>query len=101
MKRRTQRRRLCQMTKVRTRALGCSVITGGNRSRREWGPLGAEKEQLEDPLFKLEHVGGDKARAKERAPRVLQIKHQQDAKHADPWKRNRTLRDTLRVRGGP
>ncbi|GAQ80075.1 hypothetical protein KFL_000450310 [Klebsormidium nitens] len=55
-----------------------------------------DREKLADPFFKLEHAGDDVRRARTAVPLLTQLKNDSDAKHADPFARNKALRKQLR-----
>lgn len=60
----------------------------------------AERERLQDPLSKVEHLGKDRKKAGGRKAELTQIKESVDARHSDPYLLNRRLRAELRVRLG-
>ncbi|CAI5504578.1 unnamed protein product [Closterium sp. Naga37s-1] len=61
-------------------------------------PSKEEREQLLDPLVRLEHGGRDRKRAAAAAPTLAAVKAAADTKHADPFRLNRVLRSQLRER---
>ncbi|CAI7735414.1 unnamed protein product [Closterium sp. NIES-54] len=83
------------------------VVSGAERKVVEYDaedagtvelPSKEEREQLLDPLVRLEHGGRDRKRAAAAAPTLAAVKAAADTKHADPFRLNRVLRSHLRER---
>lgn len=96
-----------QEIEIQTDPKNCDyvIISGAERKVETYTAEDAEttllpdkedREKLADPFYRLEHQGEDVAKAKGMAPLVLRLKRAADAKHADPYARNRALRAELR-----
>lgn len=51
-----------------------------------------------DPMYKLEHMGADIQKGKEKEPLLIRLQRDADLKHGDDYSRNKALRAQLRVR---
>lgn len=57
----------------------------------------ADRSKLNDPFYKLEHIGEDTAKGKKQAPLLVRLQEASDMKHYDSYARNKALRAQLRV----
>lgn len=96
-----------QEIEIQTDPKSCDyvIISGAERKVETYTAEDAEttllpdkedREKLADPFYRLEHQGADVEKAKSLAPLVVRLKRASDAKHADPYARNRSLRAELR-----
>eukprot|EP00898_Chlorokybus_atmophyticus_P007695 jgi/Chlat1/7927/Chrsp68S07358 len=78
------------------------VVQGAERKIETYEAVDAEvleladKERLNDPLARLEHVEDDARRAQEEAPRLARIQRMNAERHGQDYSRNKALRKTLR-----
>eukprot|EP00850_Spirogloea_muscicola_P021391 SM000247S08280 [mRNA] locus=s247:183967:186607:+ [translate_table: standard] len=97
-----------QEIEIRTNPQKCEyeVTSGAERKQEDFDPDDAEtmvlpdtqeKEKLSDPLYRLEHGGEDKRRAKEAEPLLTRLQKVTDVRHADPYSLNKELRAQLRA----
>jgi len=60
-------------------------------------PEQEDRSKLNDPFYKLEHIGEDTAKGKKQAPLLVRLQEASDMKHYDSYARNKALRAQLRA----
>ncbi|BBN12139.1 coiled-coil domain-containing protein 130 [Marchantia polymorpha subsp. ruderalis] len=96
-----------QEIEIQTDPKNCEylVISGAVKKTEDYDEVEAEtmllpeqgdRDKLVDPMYKLEHMGADIQKGKEKEPLLIRLQRDADLKHGDDYSRNKALRAQLR-----